>query len=315
MSSKEILTETGTNELEIIEFILNNHDRDGNIKQQSFGINVVKVREIIRMPKLTKLPNLPPNVYGVFNIRGTIIPALDLQKALYGIENNDKDRKMIIAEFNNLKIGFIVADVARIYRISWNDILSPQALEEFEEKDQTTSIIGFVQVDGKQLLMLDVEKIVADINPASAIGETNKDYNFDRHLKIFAVDDSETIRKMIHAKLQKAGFEITDFKDGEDAWIRMKEIFSEVRAGKKINDFVDLIITDVEMPKMDGYTLTKNIRSCEEAKNIPIIIFSSIINQDIMHKGDSVGATKQLSKPQIGDLIEIIKQLIEDKKV
>jgi two-component system chemotaxis response regulator CheV len=315
-NNNEILTETGTNELEVIEFILESKDRHGKLKQQSYGINVVKVREIIRMPKLTKLPNLPPNVYGVFNIRGSIIPALDLQKALYGVENTNPERKMIIAEFNNIKIGFIVVDVARIYRFSWNDILSPQGLEDFESADQSTSIIGFVNVDGKQMLMLDVEKIVADISPASAVGSTNKVYNFDKQLKIFTVDDSETIRKMIHGKLQKIGFDITDFKDGSDAWERMQEIARLAREeGRKVSEFVDLIITDVEMPKMDGYTLTKNIKMTEELKDLPVIIFSSIITKDILHKGISVGATKQLSKPQLGDLIEIINELVETKVI
>lgn len=308
MAEKRISSgESGSNELEVIEFLLHYSDVNNNLIVQSYGINVIKVREIITMPKLTKLPNLPDCVYGVFNVRGTIIPALDLQKALYGEANSNSKKKMIIAEFNKMRVGFIVDDVSRIHRISWNDILSPESLTSYEDNTQSSSVIGFVNMDDRHILMIDVEKIVADINPASAIGESDKDYIFGKKFKVITVDDSETIRKLIHAKLQKVGFDITSFNDGEAAWNGISEINKQlVESNLDLSNFVDLIITDIEMPKMDGYSLIKNIRSLPAFATIPIIIFSSIITQDMFYKGQNVGATVQLSKPQVGDLIETI---------
>ena len=308
--NNNILLDTGTNELELIEFMLNHTDREGNSQTQSYGINVTKVREIIRMPKLTKLPNLADSIYGIFNIRGSVIPALDLQKALSGKSNEEANRKMIIAEFNRLKVGFIVSDVERIHRVSWSDIKSPEVLHDFDGNTDS-SVVGFVKMENKHLLMLDVEKIVADIDPASAIGQGENVSGFNKKLKIITADDSAVVRKMIYTRLAKAGFEIMSYNDGQQAWDKICEIKDNIKDGTDIHQFVDVIITDVEMPEMDGYTLTKNIRAIPEFESIPVILFSSMITQDILHKGQSVGATAQLSKPQIGELLETIRRICE----
>ncbi len=302
----KILLETGTNELEVIEFLLNHSDRDGNLQNQSYGINVTKVREIVRMPKLTKLPNLADSIYGIFNIRGSVIPALDLQQALYGQSNEDASRKMIITEFNRLKVGFIVSDVDRIHRLSWSDIQSPESIQGFTGATDS-SIVGFVKMSDRHLLMLDVEKIVADIDPNSAIGLGGNVEGFKSHLKVLTADDSAVVRKMIHTRLDKAGFDIMGFNDGLEAWKKVCEIRDLIREGNPISNYIDVVISDIEMPRMDGYTLTKNIRSVPEFADIPVILFSSMINKDILHKGQAVGATAQLSKPQIGELLETIR--------
>ena len=307
-----ILLESGTNELEVVEFVLQYPGKRDELVSQSFGINVAKVREIIRMPKLTHMPNLHQSVYGVFNLRNKIIPALDLCKYLFNFENMDKDRKMIIAEFNKIQAGFIVNDVRSIHRISWQEIESPDALQSVDATN--SSIIGFIKFDDRNILMLDVEQIVVDIDPASALDFSKPQEKLDWKPKIVTAEDSVTIRKMINDRLRKSGFDIISFNDGLEAWNYMEEISQRVSNGEKIDNLVNGIITDIEMPKMDGYSFTKNVKNDPNLENIPVIIFSSLITDDIRHKGKSVGADAQMSKPQIGDLMEILYELINNTK-
>lgn len=304
-----ILLESGTNELEIVEFILNYVDRNGKTVKQSFGINVAKVREIIRMPELTKMPNLPHSVQGIFSLRSNLTPALDLCQYLYGKLNTEPNRKMIIAEFNKIRCGFVVNDVQRIHRISWTQIESPDTLQSFSINN--TTIIGLIKLEDRNILMLDVEKIIADIDPTSAIDAKKISVKVDWKPIAVTAEDSPTIRKMITDKLNKSGFEIVSFNDGMEAWEYLDGIAKRIMAGEKAKDLVNVVITDIEMPRMDGYTLTKRIKDNKMLNTIPVVIFSSIVSMDVMHKGRSVGADAQMTKPQIGELLETIRLLIE----
>ena len=307
-ANTNILLETGTNELEVVEFILNYKGKNDEIANQSFGVNVAKVREIIRMPKLTKMPNLPEVVYGVFNLRGSIIPALDLSKYLYDVENQSMDNKMIIAEFNKVKVGFIVKDVQRIHRISWSDIVAPETMTDLNS--EKSSIVGLINQNDRHILMLDVEKIVADIDPGSAIDNSNPEKIFDQKPIVVTAEDSGTIRKMITERLKFAGFEIVSFNNGKEAWDFMADVSNKVHNGANLKSLVNLVITDIEMPMMDGYSLTKNIKTDKILANLPVVIFSSIISADVLHRGKSVGADAQLTKPQIGELLETVRTLM-----
>jgi two-component system, chemotaxis family, chemotaxis protein CheV len=307
-----ILLETGTNELEIVEFILKNKDRSDNIISQSFGLNVAKVKEIIRMPVLTKMPNQHNTIYGVFNLRDKIIPALDLSKYLFGLENSDEGRKMIIAEFNKMQCGFIVSDVQRIHRVSWTKIETPEMLEEFDREH--SCIIGIIRLESKNILMLDIEKIIADISPLNAIDTGSLDKPIDWKPVAVTAEDSITVRRMITDRLKTAGFDIKSFNDGEEAWEFMAEISAKVAKGEELSRLVNIVITDIEMPKMDGYTLTKKIKSDNNLSGLPVVIFSSIINKEALHRGKSVGADAQMSKPQIGELLEVVRLLLEKQK-
>ena len=304
-----ILLESGTNELEVVEFSLKYKNDKAELISQSFGINVAKVREIIRMVPLTSMPNMPGSVYGVFNLRDRIIPALDLSNYLYSLENKDKNSKMIIAEFNKMQCGFIVNDVQRIHRVSWSQIDVPESLHDFDPEN--SSIVGIIKIDGKNILMLDVEKIIADIDPASAIDDSADDTALDWKPIAVTAEDSLTIRRMITDRLQTAGFEILAFNDGEEAWKKMQEISAKVSNGKSLDKLVNVMITDIEMPKMDGYSLVKKIKNDPNLKNLPVVIFSSIVSNDILHKGQSVGADAQLTKPQIGELLSVVRALID----
>lgn len=301
-----ILLKSGTNEFEIVEFEID-YDLKGKNQKQYFGINVAKVREIIRMPKLTQLPNLPEFVYGVFNLRGSIIPAFDLSNFLFGYKNEYKDRKMIISEFNRVKVGFIVHDVRRIHRISWDKLISPEVVQQWDI-DQST-IVGIINMDDRQILMLDVEKIVADIDPKSALTSSINEQLFDSKPKVVIAEDSMMINKMVKNKFEKTGMEVKSFNDGQSAWNYLKEISTK----ENVNELLNLVVTDLEMPGMDGYSLTKNIKNNESLKNIPVLIFSSIISEDVLHKGESVGADAQLSKPDLDELLKISQNLLNKK--
>ncbi len=307
-SQTNILLESGTNELEIVEFILKFPGKNGSEVTQSFGINVAKVREIIRMPELTKLPSLHEGVLGVFSLRDSLIPALDLSNYLYGIENKEESRKMIITEFNKIRCGFIVNEVNRIHRISWGQIDSPEALQDFDS--ERSSIIGIIKFENKNILMIDIEKIVAEIDPKSAIDIRSPAHKMTGKPKAITAEDSATIRRMITGRLKSAGFEIQSFNDGLEAWQELENIAEKAAAGADIKDFVDVIITDIEMPRMDGYSLIKQIKSNQYLSSLPVVIFSSLINQDVLHKGKSVGADAQLTKPQIGELLDVVRSLL-----
>jgi two-component system chemotaxis response regulator CheV len=307
-SKTNILLESGTNEVEIVEFGLKFKGISGDEITQSYGINVAKVREIIRLPEITVIPNMPKSVRGVFELRKKIIPALDLTQYLYGVERFSKEHKMVITEFNKIQTGLIVDSVSRIHRITWNDIVSPDIVQDFDPEKST--VVGIIQMEDKQILMLDVEKIVADIDPNNAIDTTKNVGAFSRKIKVITAEDSSIIRKMISSRLKDAGIEYESYNDGVEAWDRMREIEQKVKEGARLEDFVDCVITDIEMPKMDGYTLTKKIKDNKTLGKLPVVIFSSLINQDILHKGRSVGASAQLSKPQIGELLNSIRKIL-----
>jgi two-component system chemotaxis response regulator CheV len=313
MSKTNILLETGTNEFEVVEFEIDYMQSSGTRVKQSFGVNVAKVREIIRMPALTKMPNLPDVVYGVFRLRGDIYPAVDLCKFLYNQENTNKSIKMIIAEFNNLKVGFIVNGVNRIHRITWTQIVPADSMQEFSSDH--TSIIGLFQMETHNVLMLDVEKIVADIAPTSAIDNLDDGFEVVNNPIAVTAEDSAIIRKMISDKMQMAGFELDSYNNGLSCWERMLEIAKTVERGTPLQSLCQIVITDIEMPGMDGYTLTKNIKTHPILKELPVVLFSSIITPDLLHKGRSVGADAQMTKPQIGELLQVVKVFIEDKSM
>lgn len=311
MSTKtKILLESGTNELEIVEFsIQENHNYNSGF--QSYGLNVAKVREIIRLPQITVTPNLPPSIIGIFNLRDEMIPCLDLRKFLYNEYNTNENAKIIIVEFNKLKVGMLVNGVERIHRISWDQIVTPDNLQDISTGNN--SLIGIVRFGNKNVLMIDIEKIVAEIDPKSAMDNDSAHRHFKGKPKVITAEDSPTIRKMITERLDKAGFEIIACNDGEEALIKIMDIITKVESGKgQLNDYVDLVITDIEMPKMDGYTLTKNIKSHKLLQKLPVIIFSSLVSPDIIHKGKAVGADAQLTKPQIGELLETLRYFLNE---
>ncbi|CUA79019.1 chemotaxis protein [Anoxybacillus suryakundensis] len=294
-----ILLESGTNELEIVEFLIGDN---------RFAINVIKVKEIIQPIAPTKVPHAHPYIEGIIELRGEVLPLIDLAKALgFGPSNNPAQDKYIVAQFNQQKVVFHVHNVTQIHRISWKQIEKPSQMYQGLE----SQIIGVVKLNGNMILLLDFEKIVVDINPQSGINveRVKKLGKRERsNKKLIVAEDSPLLRKLLHDTLSEAGYVYVEFfENGEDAFNYLQSI---VQKGKPVEGEVQLVITDIEMPQMDGHHLTKRIREDEKLKHLPVIIFSSLITDDLRHKGERVGATAQVSKPEIAELVQMIDQHI-----
>ena len=295
-----ILLENGTNELEVLEFTIG-----GN----SYGINVAKVREIIPYHPVTLVPNAHPCIEGIFMPRDVMITAINLPKYLNlpkeqeGIAND----MMIITNFNKLDIGFHVEKVLGIHRVSWADIITPDNTINTADSSIST---GVIKINEKLIIILDFEKIVTDISPETGLKVSDIDKLGVRsrsEAPVLTVEDSPLLGKLIRDSLTKAGYtNILSASNGQEAWDMLCKFKEEGTALSKVK----CIITDIEMPIMDGHRLTKLVKTDSVLAEIPLIIFSSLVNQEMRVKGQALGANAQLSKPEIGQLVELIDGLI-----
>lgn len=298
-----ILLETGTNEIEIMEFTINDN---------LFGINVAKVREIMLSDTVKPMPHVHPAVEGIFKPRDIVITVVDLPKYLTGHEcpKGPKDL-FIITNFNKMFIAFRVHSVVGISRISWQDIHKPDNTISGGTDGVTT---GIAQCDGKLVSILDFEKIVAEIAPQTSIQLSEVDALGKRERStspIWVAEDSILLTKMIQTALTRAGYEnVSMFPNGKELW----DALCQLEEGDDLDSHVSLIITDLEMPQMDGHRLTKLIKSSPKFRSIPVVIFSSLITEEMRRKGKEVGADEQLSKPEIGHLIEILDELLKKRR-
>ena len=300
-----ILLETGTNEIEIMQFTIN-----GNL----YGINVAKVKEIIMSDKVKPVPHVHPAVEGIFKPRDILITVIDLAYFVTNEvqEHNEKDL-FIITHFNNLHVAFRVHTVVGISRLSWKDIMKPDKTVAGDGDSITT---GIAQCGGELVTILDFEKIVAEIAPETSIQLSEIEHMGarERNLKpIVLAEDSVLLAKIIKEALVKAGYvNIEKFNNGQEAWNYLSQIAKETEE-EDIRDKVSLIITDIEMPEMDGHRLTKLVKTNDKLKKVPVVIFSSLITPEMQIKGKAVGADEQLSKPEIGHLVEVMDQLLEER--
>jgi len=321
MSKTNILLESGTNELEIVEFFLEESTPAGGNYVGYYGVNVAKVLEIIRLPTITEMPQTPhPCVLGTFNLRDKVVPLIDLGIWL------DKDRaasdadKVVVMEFNRVVSAFRVSGVTRIHRLSWEQI-EPPSLQV--QRYSANSITGVVRLESRVVFILDMEKIVAELNPTLALKELDKEEFVEHHkeqpdkdmiFKALIADDSTTIRRMIGASLEKAGFEVTRTINGRIAWDMLQEWKeASIRENKPITEYVHILISDIEMPAMDGHSLTRKVKEDPVLKRLPVILFSSLITDSLRHKGDAVGADDQISKPEMLQLAERARMLAWEK--
>ena len=293
----KILLENGTNELEVLEFKL-----DGN----AYGINVAKIKEIINYQTVTPVPNAHPSVEGIFMPRDTMITAIDLKNCLQrGV--SEPGGLFIVTNFNKLDIAFHVDSVVGIHRVSWREIIKPGTTISTSEDGVSTGIIKF---DDRLIIILDFEKIVTDINPETGLKVAEIDELGERHridVPILIAEDSPLLNKLIVDSLHKAGYvNLIRTENGQQAY----DVIQECKKEGTLRDHVQCIITDIEMPLMDGHRLTKLVKSDDETKNIPIVIFSSLVNDDMKRKGEALGANAQLSKPEIGNLVRVVDELV-----
>ncbi|WP_294349018.1 chemotaxis protein [uncultured Clostridium sp.] len=298
MSDDKILLESGTGELEIIEFVVN-----GN----RYAINVVKVKEVIEMPnKITTLPEPQPEIAGLILCRNEILTLVDLKYIISKKNTKKLGNKVIICQFNKIKVAFNIDDIIGVHRIKWNEIRKPDDLSE------SSLSVGNILIDDNVILMLDFEKIVTDICPSAGISEdrlVKVEYKDRSNIKVVLADDSALIRKLLKETLTKAGFKnLTIFDDGEQALNYLLSIVE--RKGENFKEEAELLITDIEMPQMDGLTLTRKVKEHNILNSLPVIIFSSLITDELRHKGESVKADAQLSKPEVEQLIEVVDKLL-----
>lgn len=293
----KILLENGTNELEVLEFTL-----DGN----SYGINVAKIREIIPYQAVTPVPNAHPSVEGVFMPREVMITAIDLKNCLQRGQSEPQGL-FIITNFNELNIAFHVDTVIGIHRVSWTEIIKPDGTISNSEDGIAT---GIIKKDGKLIIILDFEKIVTDISPETGLKITDIDALGERsrnETPILIAEDSALLNKLIVESLKKAGYvNINHTENGQEAW----DYLSQWKAEGSLDKNCKCVITDIEMPQMDGHRLTKLIKSDDALKSLPVVIFSSLINDEMRRKGEQLGADAQLTKPEIGNLVKTIDEVL-----
>ncbi|WP_133513641.1 chemotaxis protein [Halanaerobium saccharolyticum] len=305
---QDILLESGTGELEILKFI---------VDDSSYAINVLKVREILRIKKgdIKKLPEKSDVILGMTNIRGDVIMIVNLSSYLNSeLIENDGVIMAILAEFNATKILFAVDNVVGIDRIGWDDIQPPDRM-------MGELVNGVIRSDDKDLInFLNFEKILEDLQPklgnnVDVKPEASADLRARRKNKTLALaDDSPTTRNMIKDTLVEAGYQ--DFKifsDGRqllDHLLEIKEKYPE----DSVLDHVQGIITDIEMPNMDGHTLIRKIHEDRYLRKLPTVIFSSLISEDLLHKGKEVGADAQITKPELDKLVGVVDQLVKAVK-
>lgn len=294
-----ILLESGTNELEVLEFtIAGNH----------YGINVAKVREILPMTKITPVPNSHPCIEGIFMPRDTIITAINLVRALGFPEDVNRSNDMlIVTNFNNLNIAFDVEQVLGIHRVSWKDIVKPDATVNAPGAGIATGIIKKLE---SLIIVLDFERIVEEICPETSLrmseiaelGERERN-----NIPITIAEDSPMLQKLVTDALTQSGYtNLHVYSNGQEAWDSLQEL----KKNNGVDYGVRCIITDIEMPQMDGHRLIRLVRNDDALKHLPIIVFSSLINEDMKRKGERLGADAQISKPEIGQLVACIDNLI-----
>lgn len=308
MAQTNILLETGTNELEIVEFYVN---QDGY--EAHYGLNVAKVVEIGRRQPVTAMPEMRHKaLLGAFLHRnGRIVPLIDMARFLGSAPITNEDAKVIVTEFNGVCTGFLVSGVNRIYRLSWTDVEAPG---QFLQNMSRSSVTGVVRLEERVIFLLDLEAIVAELHPAMALRFDAADMaaSDGKTYTILHVDDSSSIRSLLLNLLNKEGrFKVEQRVNGQEAWDYLQSVRNRCEAeNRPISDFLQGIITDIEMPAMDGLALCKRIKDDPVLKKLPVAIFSSMINESLARKCALVGADAQYTKPDLKALSVKLHELI-----
>ena len=313
---KELLPkilETGANELEIIDFRMYELLDDGSTYEWILGVNVAKVKEVIFRPKdIIKAPGLPPEAEGLAKIRGQMVPIINLAKWMKIKEPPNAGRYVIVMEFLREIVGVIVHEARRIRRIRWADIKRPP--KSIDEK-LGGKVVGVIEIeDNKLLLLLDFEGILDELGMIKIFGEEEIKKNIEGiekkgHFKILILDDSPVARKIIKRILEADGHTVFEAQNGIEALQILHKWLEEAKEqGKDITDYVQLIISDIEMPGMDGLTFTRKVKEDPELSKIPVIINTSLSDRANVDKSRYVGADAHLVKFDAPDLIKLVHQ-------
>lgn len=298
----------GTNKLEILLFTLGVDTRSG--RRETYGINVFKVREVMRVPEITRAPEMPPSVEGMVSLRGVLVPVVDLVK-FSGIVTDNKPEIMIVTEYNGKTQGFLVEAVDTILRLDWSSIRVPPEMFAGHMGGLVTAVTELQ--DGRLVMLMDVEKILAETTNADddLMYSTVKPLEVENRT-IFFCDDSAIARKQIEKTLQAMGVNYHEANNGRQAWEGLLRIAEQADAAHlPVSHFIQLILTDVEMPEMDGYILTKNIKSDPRFSGIPVIMHSSLSGNSNQQLGRSVGVDEYVSKFEPTRLSETVARILQ----
>jgi two-component system chemotaxis response regulator CheV len=298
--------------MELVDFRIYKKMPDGKIYEGIYGINVAKVREIIKMPELTELPGAGEFIEGIFDLRGVVVPVVNLSKWM-GLQTPTEEEmkiapRVIITEFNNVLIGFVVHDAKRIRRISWKDI-EPATFSASHGSIDKSKITGITRIENNEiLLILDLESIVEEV------GLYNPSLDSDIEVEKFSgtvliLDDSLTARKIEKEALKKMGFDVVEAIDGEDGLKKLEEIYTLYKDGVK--EKLKLILSDVEMPKMDGFHFAARVKDDKRFEGIPIVFSSSISDAFSEARGKEAGGEDYLVKFDANVFVEKIANVIK----
>jgi len=314
MGKQEILLESGTNEMELLAFL---------IGKQTFGINVIKVQSIQQFDPsaVTEMPKAHHALLGMILYRNKTIPLINLSAALdmETKNGNNENRIVIVTEFNNVVNGFLVDGVKRIHRLFWKDFVPMSRVIG----NAGASITGSIHVEGAEIMIIDLEQILSVIFPNLAINEVsketiNKSENLSREdVCVFFAEDSNTIRKNVVRNLKKAGYgNIRSFENGQQAFDYLVEQRDQADAkGPDNAGLPHVMISDIEMPQLDGLTLCKKVKSDDKLKQIIVIMFSSLINKQMINRCKSVGADSYITKPEMNKLVDMLDEFcLKNKK-
>ena len=282
----------GTNKLEILMFTLGQDQRTN--RKEVFGINVFKVREVMRTPEITTAPEMPSSVEGMVSLRGALVPVIDLAKYA-GIVTNSKPEIMIVTEYNGHTQGFLVESVDTILRLDWSAMRMPPDMITNRMAGLVTAVTELD--DGKLVMMMDVEKVLAEtvLQDDAHLFLNVKPVKENR--MIFFADDSMIARKQIERTLNAMNIQYAQAINGAQAWEELEHMAMQADlAGRKLSDILHLVLTDVEMPMMDGYMLTKRIKSDPRFAGIPVLMHSSLSSESNQKLGESVGVDAYVSK-------------------
>ncbi len=305
MEKQEILLETGTNEVEVAEF---------RLCGQSFGVNVAKIREFIPFEgiKVSKLPGRHPSVAGVFLLRGKSIPLVNLDKHLeLKCGEADENRVVVVTEFNNMTTAYVADFIDRIHRVSWSEFKPLNAMLAAN----ATCVVGSVNISKHEVLILDLENIIGEIFPETIINYDEKKFDEKpkvekrEQAKVLFAEDSAIIRKQVCKILKSVGYEqLVVYENGQAAYEAILAIKQQAEdEGADLSNYLNLVLTDIEMPMMDGLALCRRIKK-EMGLKVPVVVFSSLINEQMAIKCNRVGAEAYTAKPETERLIELLDQ-------
>jgi two-component system chemotaxis response regulator CheV len=297
----------GTNKLEILMFSLGRDARTG--REETFGINVFKVREVMRVPEITRAPEMPAAVEGMVSLRGALVPVIDLARYI-GIETDSKTEIMIVTEYNGQTQGFLVKAVDNILRLDWSAMRVPPAMMQAEMGGLVTAITELK--DNRLVMMLDVEKVLAETNHTDLDELVAKNVRpLGRDCMVFFVDDSSVARNQISRTLDAMQVRHISAINGRQAWNELSKMADLSDAtDTPLSTSLQVILTDVEMPEMDGYMLTRKIKSDKRFSGIPVLMHSSLSSLSNQQLGKTVGVDEYVAKFEPQKLAQTLARML-----